>query len=280
MTGLGIIAGGGELPIAIADSASQAGRSVFVAALQGIAGPEVERFAHGWFGLGETGKTLRQLREHGCEDVLFAGQVSRPRWSDLKVDAKGMMYLPRVLKAALKGDDALLRALASVLESEGFRVVSTSEAAPGLIAPSGTLGRIQPTEQDREDMRLAAETVRRLGELDIGQAAIVCDGLVLAVEAAEGTDAMITRVGLLPETLRGAPGRPKGVLVKAPKPTQDRKTDLPVIGVETIRKIVSVGLRGVALEAGGALIVNRAKVIEAADAAKVFVYGFERAASG
>jgi DUF1009 family protein len=276
MSSLGIIAGGGELPIAIAECAS--GSGVFIAALQGMADPGVENFAHAWVSLGEAGKILRLFREQGCRDILLAGKVSRPKWADLKFDAKGAMLLPKVVAAGLKGDDSILRLLVNSIESEGFRIVSAAEAAPALVAPAGVLGRIQPSEQDNSDIALAAEIVRRLGELDVGQAAAVCEGLVLAVEAAEGTDAMIARVGTLSENLRGVPGKPRGVLAKAPKPTQDRKTDLPVIGVETVRRVASVGLRGIALEAGGALIVNRPAVVAEADAAKVFVLGYERRA--
>ena len=125
-----------------------------------------------------------------------------------------------------------------------------------------------------EDIALAVKVVRRLGALDIGQAAAVCDGLVLAVEAAEGTDAMIARVGSLPEAIRGTPAKRRGVLVKALKPAQDRKTDLPVIGVETVRNAASVGLAGVAIEAGRSLVMNRSGVIEAASAAGIFVVAF------
>jgi DUF1009 family protein len=129
------------------------------------------------------------------------------------------------------------------------------------------------------DIALAAKVVKALGGLDVGQAAIVCDGLVLAVEAAEGTDAMIARIAELPENLRGVPGKPKGVLYKGRKPTQDGKTDLPVIGPETVRRAAAVSLGGIAVEAGAALIVRREKVVEDAERASLFVFGFHPAAT-
>jgi UDP-2,3-diacylglucosamine hydrolase len=273
---LGIIAGGGDLPLAIADCAVEAGRGVFIAALQGMADEGVAKFAHDWASIGEAGKILKLLRQNGCDDVLLAGKVSRPKWADVKFDAKGLMVLPKVVAAGLKGDDSILRLLVANMEAEGFHVVGAVEAAPALLAPAGAMGRVIPSQQDHADIALAAKVVRRLGALDIGQAAAVCEGLVLAVEAAEGTDAMIARIATLADNLRGSLGKPKGVLVKAPKPTQDRKTDMPVIGVETVRKAAAVGLGGIAVEAGGALIVNRRGVIEAADAAGMFVFGFER----
>ena len=275
---LGIIAGGGELPPAIAESALGAGRAVFIVALRGSAGPEIERFPHDWASLGEAGKVLRLLRQNGCSDVLLAGKVARPRFADLKLDAKGVLVAPKVIAAARKGDDALLRSLVEILESDGFRAIGVADAAPSLVMKEGALGKFAPSTDDVDDIALAVKTVRALGRLDIGQAVAVCDGLVLAVEAAEGTDAMIARVATLPENLRGAPGKPAGVLVKAPKATQDGKTDLPVLGVSTVKNIAAAGLAGVAVQAGAALIIDRAGVIAAADEAGMFVYGFARQA--
>ena len=276
MTVLGIIAGGGDLPIAIAECARESGRAVFIAALKGIAGKDVGRFEHVWISIGETGRAFRLLHEHDCHEVLLAGKVARPNWADIKLDLKSVTYLPKVMAAALKGDDALLRSFVEILEADGFHVVGVAEAAPGLLAPEGVLGKVQPSTQNRADIELARKTVAAIGALDIGQGAIVADGLVLAVEAAEGTDAMTGRIGSLSPHLRGAAGKPKGVLVKARKPTQDGKTDLPVIGVQTVANAAAVSLAGIAVEAGAALIVNKRSVIEAADEAGLFLVGFPR----
>jgi DUF1009 family protein len=275
MTGsaLGIIAGGGELPRAIAESAREAGREVFVLALQGSSDEWVENFMHEWVALGETGKAFKALRSGGVGDVLLAGRVERPKFSEIKLDAKSVMLAPRVMAAALKGDDALLRSLVDLFEREGFNVVGAAEAAPNLIAREGPLGRLRPSPENDRDIALAFKVVRTLGELDVGQAAVVCTGLTLAVEAAEGTDAMIARVANLPEHIRGTSTRRRGVLAKAPKPVQDRKTDLPVIGVQTIRNVAAVGLAGIAVEAGGALIVDKRAVGEEADRLGLFVVG-------
>lgn len=274
MTTLGIIAGGGELPVAVAESAIEAGRPVFVVAIRGSADETIARFPHEWCGIGEVGRTLKLLRARGCEDVIFVGRVARPKFSEIKVDAKGLMLLPKVVAAARRGDDALLRTLVQAFEAEGFRMLGVTDAAPGLIAREGVLGRVAPPADAGDDIALAVKVVRALGALDIGQAAAVCDGLVLAVEAAEGTDAMIARVGGLPDPIRGTPEKRRGVLVKALKPTQDKKTDLPVIGAATVRNAAAAGLSGIAIEAGRALVINRRGVIEAADAAGVFVVAF------
>jgi DUF1009 family protein len=274
MTALGIIAGGGDLPVAVAESAVDAGRPVFVVALRGSADEGIARFPHEWAGIGEVGKTLKLLRDHACTDIILVGRVARPRFSDIKVDTKGLMLLPKVIAAARKGDDALLRTLVSSFDAEGFRTVGVEEAAPGLIAQEGVLGRVQPSADAGEDIALAVKVVRTLGALDIGQAAAVCEGLVLAVEAAEGTDAMIARVATLPDTIRGTPQKRRGVLVKALKPAQDRKTDLPVIGVATVRNVAAAGFAGIAIEAGRSLVINRRGIIEAANETGIFVTAF------
>jgi DUF1009 family protein len=273
---LGIVAGGGDLPRAVAQSAREAGREVFVLALAGLAGDWVREFSHETVSLGEVGKALRALKDHSCHEMLLVGRVDRPRFADIKLDAKGVLVAPRVIAAARKGDDALLRSLVDIFENAGHRVIAVTEAAPGLVLRAGILGRIRPTAEQEADIAQAFAVVRVMGALDIGQAAVVCDGLVLAIEAAEGTDAMIKRVATLREAVRGQKGKPRGVLVKAPKPVQDRKTDLPVIGVETVRNAAASYLAGIAVEADGALILDRARVIEAADAEGLFIAGVAR----
>lgn len=277
MAALGIIAGGGELPLAIAESARDDGRDVFVLMLPG-ADSGLLQFSHEETGIGELGKSLALLKRSKCEDLAFAGRVARPEWSNLKLDARGALSLPKVAAAALKGDDALMRAMLGIFEKEGFRIVGTAEAAPNLIATTGVYGQYRPDAQAQSDVAQARDVVCNMGALDIGQAAAVADGLVLAVEAAEGTDAMLERLVRLPANLRGTPNKRRGVLVKAPKPTQDRRVDLPVIGVRTIELASAGGLAGIAVEAGGALLMRKAKIVEAADRLGLFVMAFEPAA--
>ncbi|HEY2034115.1 MAG TPA: UDP-2,3-diacylglucosamine diphosphatase LpxI [Rhizomicrobium sp.] len=274
MATLGIIAGGGELPLAVAESARAAGRDVFVLALSG-ADDGLSQFSREDSGIGELGKSLSLLKKYGCEDVTFAGKVSRPEWSDLKLDARGALALPKVVAAALKGDDALMRAMLGIFEREGFRVIGTTEAAPNLVATAGVYGRHKPDAQAQTDIAQAREVVRRMGELDIGQAAAVAEGLVLAVEAAEGTDAMLERLTHLSRNLRGTPQKRRGVLVKSPKPSQERRVDLPVIGVRTVELASVAGLAGIAVEAGTALLMRKQRIVEAADRLGLFVMAFD-----
>lgn len=273
MAALGIISGGGDLPKAIAESARASGREVFVIGFAGSADDWVNAMPHEWASLGEVGKVLRALRNAGCDEVVLAGKLARPKFNELKLDAKGLLVAPRIISAARQGDDALLRAVVETFEREGFKAVGAHEAAPGLLATAGVMGRIKPSADDEEDIAAALRIVRRLGELDVGQAAVVCEGLPLAVEAAEGTDRMIARIADLPEHIRGTAQERKGVLVKAPKPIQDRKTDLPVIGIQTVRNAAAVGLSGIAVEAGGALILGKRVVLEEADKLGLFVVG-------
>ena len=270
---LGIVAGGGELPPAIAESALQSGRKIFVLALTGSADEWVSSYPHEWASLGEAGKVIKALRAHDCGDVLLAGKLARPNFSNLKLDAKGVLAAPRVIAAARKGDDALLRAVVDLFEREGFHVVGVAEAAPGLLAPLGQMGRVAASHEGEEDIAAAFKIARAMGALDIGQAAVVCNGYTLAVEAAEGTDAMVARIATLPEHFRGTPARRRGVLVKASKPMQDGKTDLPVIGVQTVKGAAAVGLAGIAVETGGALILGKLAVIEEADRLGLFLVG-------
>ena len=181
---LGLIAGGGDLPRAVAQSARADGRAVFIVALRGMCGEWAEEFPHDWVSLGEPGRALKSLAGAGTKDVLLAGKVERPKFSELKLDAKGVMVLPRVIAAARQGDDALLRMLVGLFEDAGFRAVGVAEAAPGLVADEGPLGQVLPNDDHKADIARAFAIVRSLGALDVGQAAAVCEGLALAVEAA------------------------------------------------------------------------------------------------
>ena len=274
MTTLGLIAGGGELPRAVAEAAREAGRAVFVVPLVGSVTEDwVKNFPHEFLSPGEPGRIIKALNGAGAGEVLLCGRVDRPKFNEMKLDAKGMLLLPKAIAAAKKGDDALLRFIVGICEDAGLKAISVVEAAPSLVATEGPLGRLSPDAEQRADIEQAFKIVHALGALDVGQGAVVCEGLALAVEAAEGTDQMIARVGTLRESLRGTPDKKRGVLVKALKSTQDAKTDMPVIGKETVRWAAEVGLAGIALEAGKSLIVDKRAVKEEADRLGLFVIG-------
>ena len=274
MTALGVIAGGGQLPRAIAQSATAAGRKVHVLAVKGSADEAwLAEFSHDWMTLGEWGRAVKLFADAGVKQIVMVGRVDRPTLSEIKFDTKGLMILPSLVAAARKGDGAMLRVTSDFFARQGFDVLTAAQAAPELVIGEEMLGRYRPNDDHRQDIARAFGIIRALGELDVGQAVIVCEGLPLCIEAAEGTDAMIARVGSLRKNLRGTPDKKRGVLVKGLKSDQDGKTDLPVIGVETVRGVHEAGLAGIALEAGASLILGKNEVAAEADRLGLFVMG-------
>jgi len=270
---LGLIAGGGGLPLALAEHCREAGRPYFVIRLKGFAEPPLDAHPGEIAGIAEIGRIVRLTRDAGCEALCFAGIVRRPDFAALKPDMRGLTWLPGAVMSARKGDEALLRFLMSRFEKEGFAIEGAHEVMGELRLPAGPLGTHAPADADQADIAKAIETARAIGSLDIGQGAVVCDGLVLAVEAQEGTDAMLRRVAELPADLRGASDRRRGVLAKIAKPIQEERVDLPTIGVATVEGAARAGLAGIVGVAGKMLVLDRDAVIRAADAAGLFVMG-------
>lgn len=273
MDKLGLIAGGGRLPLQVAEFCERAERPLFVVRLEGSAGPELDRFDGLTSSPTQVGHILDALKRAGCKAVCLAGQVARPDFSKIRLDMKGTLMLPAMAAAAAKGDDALLRFFLGMFEKEGFRVEGATQVMDDLELGLGALGACEPDEDDMRDVEKALEAARVAGRFDIGQGAVVCDGLVLAVEAQEGTDAMLQRIPTLPEALRGTPAERRGVLAKAPKPIQERRVDLPTIGVQTVENAAAAGLVGIAGEAHGLIVLDRDAVIEAADRLGIFIWG-------
>jgi len=275
MQKLGLIAGGGNLPVEIAQHCERAGRPFFIVRLKGFSGPEIAAYPGADIGIAELGKCFKALKRAGCKAVTLVGTVDRPDFKALTPDLRGLMALPGVIAAARRGDDALLRQLVGEFEKEGFAVEGAHEVMGDLTLSPGPLGAITPTPEQMADVQLALKVARAIGELDVGQGAVVCDGLVLAVEAQEGTDAMLRRVAELPRNVRGTAEAPRGVLAKAPKPIQETRIDLPTIGLNTIRRAAQAGLAGVAGEVGRLLVLDREAVIAMADELGLFVVGVE-----
>ena len=266
---LGVLAGGGPFPGRVA-AAAAASRPVFIVALQGFAeAAVVAPFPHGWVRMGAAGRILAMLRAQGCQDLVLVGPVRRPSVLDLRPDAEGTRIMARIGRAAFTGDDGLLAAVVRVLGEEGFKVLGAHEILTEALGPQGLMSRTGPDAGAMADIGRGAAVVQALGAMDVGQACVVQQGVVLALEAIEGTDAMLARAGAL-----ARPG-PGGVLVKMVKPGQDRRADLPTIGPATLRAAAAAGLRGVAFEAGGTLLVDRAGCVAAADAAGLFLLGID-----
>jgi DUF1009 family protein len=267
MTRLGVLAGGGQLPVRVIEACRASGRDVFVLAFEGHTDPAtVAGTEHAWVRLGAVGEALRHLHNAGVGEVVMAGPVKRPSFEDLRPDWRGAMFLAKVGVRAF-GDDGLLSAVVKELEAEGFKVIGADDVFGSLRTPLGTCGVIAPDEAARIDIDRGVAVVSALGRLDIGQAVVVQQGVVLGVEAIEGTDALLERCAALRRPGTG------GVLVKISKPGQERRVDLPAIGPDTIKRVADAGLRGIALEADRTLIIDRPAVVRAADAAGLFVVG-------
>jgi len=265
---LGIIAGGGPLPGQVAEAALAAGRKVFITALEGFAEPSVVApYEHQFFRLGAVGAIRAALRARDCRDLVMIGPVKRPSLLALRPDAEGAKLVAKIGRAAFAGDDGLLAAIIRTLGEDGFRVLGAHDILADVLGPAGLLTQTAPDAAAMADVQRGLTVLATLGAADIGQACVVQQGIVLAVEAVEGTDAMLGRVAPL-----ARPG-PGGVLVKCAKPGQDRRADLPTLGVATITNAAAAGLRGIAFEAGGTILADRVAMVAAADGAGLFLTG-------
>lgn len=265
---LGILAGGGALPGQVAAAARAAGQDVFIVGLEGFADPAVVApYPHTFLRLMAAAQILAALKAQECRELVLVGPVRRPSFLDLRPDVEGARILARIGRAAFSGDDGLLAAVIRIFSEEGFRVVGAHEVLRRVVAPAGLLSRTAPDAVAMADIRRGIAVARALGAVDVGQGCVVQQGIVLAVEAAEGTDAMLARCGSLAWGGRG------GVLVKVVKPGQDRRADLPTIGVQTVKGAMAAGLRGIAFEADGTILAEREAMVAMADEAGLFLLG-------
>lgn len=268
---LGVLAGGGQLPVRVIAACRGAGRPVFVIAFQGFTDPAVVTgVSHAWMPLEKVGAILRRLHDEGVAEVVLAGPVRRPgSLLSLRPDARGFGLLLRMLRR-WGGDDHVLSQVVQEIERDGFRVVGAEDVAPELLMPDGPIGRLTPDEKRRASIAVGVAAAHELGRRDRGQAVLVADGAVVAREGPGGTTAMLAAAA----AARSASG---GVLVKIAKPGQERRVDLPSVGVDTVAQSAAAGLAGIALEANGSLVIGREDVARAADAAGLFVIGIDPA---
>ena len=272
-TPLGIVAGGGSMPLAVADAVSRRGRPVVIFAMRGWADEAVARHPHHWVAVGQFGRLFRLAHGAGCRDLVFIGMLSRPRIAQIRLDWATLGLLPRLVRAFRGGDDRLLSGVGSIFEDHGFRMVGAHEVAPEILAPAGAMGRHSPAERERADIARALALLAAIGPHDVGQAVVIADGHVLAIEAAEGTDQMLERVATLRREKRVHSGAGVGVLVKAPKPGQDHRFDLPSIGPQTVEGVAAAGLAGLAVVAGATIVAEADRVVQLADERGLFVVG-------
>jgi DUF1009 family protein len=271
---VGLIAGGGVLPFAVADSLLTRGVEPVFFALKGVCDPErVSQFKHHWISVGQIGKAARLLRAENCRDLVFIGTLVRPALSEIRLDWGTVRVMRHILAAFRGGDDHLLSGIGRILERDGFRMVGIKDIAPDLLMPVGCLTGKTPDQSARADIAKGQEVLRALSPFDVGQAVVVIDNHVVGVEGIEGTDALLARIAQLRAEGRIRARTARGVLVKAPKSGQDLRYDLPTLGSRTIENAAAAGLAGVAVVAGNTLVAEPQASVEAADASGVFVVG-------
>lgn len=266
---LGVIAGGGSLPEKLIHACDKRNIMPFVVGFEGQTDHRiVEGRNHMWTRLGAAGQILNTLKAHHIRDLVLVGSIRRPSLAELKPDFKAAEFFARIGLKAM-GDNDFLSVLRKVLEEEGFRIHGIHDFAEDLLAPAGNIGRIKPKKADWPDIWRGIEASQDLGHLDIGQSVIVQEGMVLGVEAAEGTDELIRRCRHLQRKGR------KAVLVKTCKPQQDRRLDLPTIGPQTVHMAAENNLGGIIIHAGHTLLLDPQKVADLADRHKIFVTGLD-----
>jgi DUF1009 family protein len=271
---VGLIAGGGALPFAVADSLLARGVTPVLFALQGICDPAAAaRYRHHWIPIGQLGRLARLMRGDGCRDLVFIGTLVRPALSEIRLDWGTLRAMRLILSAFRGGDDHLLTGIGSIFEQQGFRLLGIREVAPDLLMPAGSLTRAVPDADAEADIAKGRAVLRALSPFDIGQATVVIDGHVVGVEDIEGTDGLLARVARLrgENRIRAKAGR--GVLVKAPKSGQDLRFDLPTLGPQTIARAIAAELAGIAIVAGNTIVAEPQEMIAAADGAGLFVTG-------
>jgi len=268
---LGIVAGGGSMPLAIAARAVANQRPVHIVALKGEADAAIEGYPHTWVDWGAVGALLAALGRAGCREVVIVGGVKRPRLTAIRPDFGLVAALPELLALRHGGDDDVLTRVVAFFERRGFRIVGAHEVVPEMVAKEGPMAARAIAPGARGDISRAFDLIAALGPFDVGQAAVVVGGTIVAIEGAEGTDAMLRRAA---GVMRSAASlAPAGVLAKCPKPGQEKRVDLPAIGPRTIELCGAAGLAGIAVEAGSVLVAEMDRTIASADAAGLFMEG-------
>ncbi len=271
---LAILCGSGAFPLEVAAEARRAGREPFLIGVVGSTDTAIEAFPHVWLRMGEVGKLFAALKERAVSEMVMIGAMTRPEFADLRLDWGAVKRAAELAQLFRRGDNGLLVGLADIFEREGVRIVGAHEVAPRLAAPLGLLGARPVSSEDRSDIGLGARLLGVMSGFDAGQGAVVAAGRVLAIEAAEGTDAMLARIAELRSSGRLRHKGPAGALVKAPKRGQDLRLDMPAVGPNTIAGAARAQLRGIALAAGRVLVAERERCAREADAAGLFVCGF------
>lgn len=269
---LALISGGGGLPVEVAYHLRHTGRPYIVVRIEGLSDPALDNHPGHTLGLGDFNRLFDILSTEQCRAVTMCGYVQRPDFDDMKKE-HGAQHLGSIQSAGRGGDDSLLRQVARVIAAQGFHIEGAHEANPDLLIGGGLQAGPDPSPDAMEDAQEAMRIATAIGALDIGQAVVVAGRITLAVEAQEGTQAMLHRVAALSPALRGSPDSRKGVLAKLAKPIQDLRLDMPTIGLSTIDDVAAAGLAGIVARAAHLLVVDKAATYARAAELGVFIYG-------
>jgi DUF1009 family protein len=266
---LGMVAGSGMMPIEIINHCNKIGRNIYVIGLEPFANEEQLKDApHSFAKIGEVGKMLKALKNNNVYEIVLAGGIKRPSFKELIPDWEGMKMVGKLAMKKMS-DDNMFRAVIDEIEKLGFKIVGIEEVVPEMLFFEGIYGKVKPSKDDMDDIERGITVAKALGSVDVGQAVVVQEGMVLAVEAIEGTDMMLSRAA----TVKKAGKAP--VMVKVLKPGQDMRVDLPAIGIQTIEQLKKYGIKGIAVEAGGILLIEREAVIKLADESGIFIIGIK-----
>jgi DUF1009 family protein len=266
---LGLISGGGVLPTEIIKYCNQTGREIFAVGIEPYSWEEqIKDAPHIFAKIGEVGKILKTMEKNGVQEIVLAGGIKRPSLKEIIPDWGGVKMLAR-LAIKKMGDNDMFLAAIDEIERHGFKVVGIEDVVPEMLFSEGVYGKVKPSVEDMDDIQRGITVAKALGAVDVGQAAVVQEGIVLAVEAAEGTDMMLSRVNAVKKEGK-AP-----VMVKVKKPRQDTRTDLPAIGLQTIEQLKKYDIKGIAVEAGAILVIEREAVVKMADECGIFIVGIK-----
>lgn len=275
MTRIGIIAGGGQLPHLLVKNLKEKNTPFHIIALKGFTADWIIEHAHTVVGLGQVGKLFKTLTTNNCENVVFAGHVSRPRLTSLLFDWTGLRTIITVVPLLKSGDNTLFKGIAKIFEDHGFRINRVQDYMDNYLAPKGILGKCKPSNQHYKDIRKGKTIIETISHLDIGQAVVIESGICQAIEAAPGTDNMLSNLANTKKKHRPVFGKEGGVMYKAPKKDQDMRLDIPTIGIQTVEHAYRAGLAGIAIKANEVFILELEQTILKADSYKMFIYGVD-----
>jgi len=271
---LAIVCGGGGFPAAVVEAVRKQGREFHLFLLRGFADPALERFPHDWVKLGSLAQFVSATRKRDITEIVFIGSVVRPRFSQIGFDWRSLLLVPRLAGLFLGGDNQLLSGMTKILNEHGYVLRGAHEVAPEILIPEGMATNAAPDESERGDISFGVDLLRSVDRFDIGQAAVIAGRRVLAIEGPEGTALMLQRIADMRRNGRLRLKEREGVLVKMPKPSQERRIDLPAIGTDTLDQAKAAGLAGIAIEALGTIVTDAQQFVQTAEAAGLFVMAF------